>query len=277
MVSGQPEPGCSDPTFVASHADVASLSARALNAIAKSLAEDQETASGFLVSQLLDHREHHFRFRPDIRWVAGGLDFRLAANAWRDISGWIQAGTRERSAEHETGGLLFGEFDETLGIAWITNVSGPPQDSEFSREYFVCGTDGIKELGQDYEDRSHRIVRYVGTWHSHPVSPAEPSATDYAGIRAIFATANEEGAHQLMLIVGHACEERARKLGPTRSRNVTWPHARSRTYRAIRVRGGVTTPPPVAALDKTIGLALSGRRITRCRVPSWHSARARRP
>ena len=107
----QPEPGCSDPTFVASHADVAGLSARALNAIAKSLAEDQETASGFLISQSPDHREHHFRFRPDIRWVAGGLDFRLSANAWRDITGWIRAGTRERSAEHETGGLLFGELE----------------------------------------------------------------------------------------------------------------------------------------------------------------------
>ena len=144
----QPEPGCSDPTFVASHADVASLSARALNAIANSLAVDQETASGFLISQSADHREHHFRFRPDIRWVAGELDFRLSASAWRDITGWIRAGTRERSPAHETGGLLFGEFDETLGIAWITNVSGPPGDSEFSLEGFVCGTDGIQELCQ---------------------------------------------------------------------------------------------------------------------------------
>ena len=57
---------------------------------------------------------------PELR-----IDFRLSLNAWRDMTGWIRAGTRERSAEHETGGLLFGELDETLGIAWVTNVSGP--------------------------------------------------------------------------------------------------------------------------------------------------------
>ena len=253
----QPEPGCSDPTFVASHADVAGLSARALNAIAKSLAEGDETASGFLISQSPDHREHHFQFRPDIRWVAGGLDFRMSANAWRDMTGWIRAGTRERSAKHETGGLLFGEFDEMLGIAWITNVSGPPPDSTFSAELFVCGTHGTKELCQDYEDRTHRIVRYVGTWHSHPVSLAEPSATDYAGIGAIFATAPEGSAHQLMVIVGHAREERPR-IGAYAFEKRDLAAHRTGVDMAIKVRGGVTTPPPVTPLAKTIGLALSG-------------------
>ena len=253
----QPEPGCSDPTFVGSHADVAGLSGRALNAIAKSLAEGDETASGFLISQSPDHREHHFRFRPDIRWVAGGIDFRISANAWRDMTGWISVGTRERSAEHETGGLLFGEFDETLGIAWITNVSGPPQDSTFSAEHFVCGTHGTRELCQDYEDRTHRIVRYVGTWHSHPVSPAEPSATDYAGIGAIFATAPEGSAHQLMLIVGYASEER-QQIGAYAFEKLDLAAYRTGINMAIKGIGGVTTPPPVAPLDKTIGLALSG-------------------
>ena len=142
----QPEPGCSDPTFVGSHADVAGLSARALNALASVLDQPGDAASGFLISQSPNEREHHFRFRPDTRRLADGIDFRMSVNAWRDMLGWIRAGHRERSIECETGGLLFGEFDETLGIAWITNVSGPPPDSRFSARYFVCGTQGTREL-----------------------------------------------------------------------------------------------------------------------------------
>ena len=253
----QPEPGCSDPTFVASHADVAGLSARALNAIATSLAEDEETASGFLIAQSPVRSEHRSRFRPDIHWVADGLHFRMSTNAWRDLSGWIRAGTRERSPEHETGGLLFGDFDEALGIAWITNVSGPPGDSKFSAQLFVCGTQGTSDLCNDYEDRTHGIVRYVGTWHSHPVTAAQPSATDYAGIGTIFAKAHTDGAHQLMLIVGHAARDR-QQVGAYAFEKRDLDGRRNTARMAIRVRGGVTTPPPIAKLDKRIGLALSG-------------------
>ena len=253
----QPEPGCSDPTFVGSHADMAALSARALNALAKGLAAPGDSADGYFISQSPDHREHHVRYRPDIRWGAEGLDFRMSANAWRDMTGWIRTGTRERSAQHETGGLLFGEFDETLGIAWITNVSGPPQGSTFSAEHFVCGTQGTSDLCRDYEVRTRRIVRYVGTWHSHPVSPAEPSATDYAGIGSIFAAAPVDSAHQLMVLVGHASEERP-QIGAYAFEKRALAAHRIGVDMAIKVRGGMTTPPLVAALDKTIGLSLSG-------------------
>ena len=253
----QPEPGCSDPTFVASHADVAALSARALNALATTLPEADHAATGFLLSQSPDHRDHHFRFAPDIRWVAGGFDFRMSANAWRDMTGWIRAGSRERSPEHETGGLLFGDFDETLGIGWVTNVSGPPQDSDFSAEHFVCGTHGTAELCEDYKHRTHGIVRYVGTWHSHPVSPARPSPTDYAGIGTIFAAAPDDGAHQLMAIVGHAADPQP-ELGAYAFEKRELAAHRTGFDMAIEVRGGVTTPPPVTAPARSIGLSLSG-------------------
>ena len=253
----QPEPGCSDPTFVASHADVAGLTARALNALAEPLVQQDDTASGFLISQLPDDHSHRFRFRPYIRWAADGIDFRMSANAWRDMSGWIRAGSRERSVDHETGGLLFGEFDETLGIAWVTNVSGPPRDSSFSAQYFVCGTHGTEELCKDYEERTHRIVRYVGTWHSHPVSAAEPSATDYAGICKIFASAPDDSAHQLMVIVGRAADPNP-ELGAYAFEKHALAAHRTGMEVAIEMRGGITTPPAVAALGKRIGLSLSG-------------------
>ena len=253
----QPEPGCSDPTFVASHADVASLAARAINSIAKALNQGGESATGVLLSQSLERREHCLQFRPDFRWTAGEIDFRLSKNAWRDISGWIQAGTRQRSADHETGGLLFGEFDETLEIAWVSNVSGPPSDSLFSPEKFVCGTEGTRELCDGYEARTHGVVSYLGTWHSHPVSPAAPSETDYAGIGRIFASAPGEGCHQLMLIVGNSSTAQPEIGAYAFERRGLVEEAGSLAVNC-QVRGGWTPAPPVGKLGKAMGLSLSG-------------------
>ena len=253
----QPEPGCSDPTFVASHADVASLAARALNALTKRIEDGDDAASGFLIVQSPDQRDQHFRFQPHIRWAANEIDFRLSENAWRDISGWINMAARERSPEHETGGLLFGEYDETLGIAWVTNVSGPPLDSTFSPEQFVCGTCGTRELCAGYERRTHGIVRYVGTWHSHPVGAPEPSDTDYRGIAAIFAAAPDQGGSQLMLIVGPTVGQQPR-IGAYAFEKRALTTYSSGTDTALKVRGGVTMSPSVTAIGKTIGLSLSG-------------------
>lgn len=253
----QPEPGCSDPTFVASHVDMAALASQALNALAAEFESGSDSASGFLITQSLGCSDHHFRYQPDICWVADGIDFRLSANAWRDMTGWIRAGARERSEKDETGGLLFGEFDETLGIVWVTSVSGPPQDSVFSPEGFICGTYGTSDMCDDYEQRTYGSVRYVGTWHSHPVSSAEPSTTDYAGISTIFASAPEGGAHQLMVIVGHASKQQPQIGAYVFEKQALVTHP-TEVEVELEVRGGLTVPPRIASLGKTIGISLSG-------------------
>ena len=253
----QPEPGCSDPTFVASHADVANLAAHATNVLAKALSQGGQSATGMLLSQSLEVRERCFRFSPDIRWAAGGIEFRVAETAWRDMDGWIRTGVRQRSAEDETGGLLFGEFNETLGIAWISNVSGPPSDSSFSPKQFVCGTEGTDELCKGYATRTNEVVRYVGTWHSHPVSRAEPSDTDYWGIAAIFASAPNSGSHQLMVIVGNASTSQPEIGAYVFERQGLVMESGSDALKC-QVRGGRTLTPPVRKLGKMIGLSLSG-------------------
>ena len=253
----QPEPGCSDPTFVASHADVATLAARSINALARALEKTDESATGVLLSQALEDREHRLAFRPDIRWAAEGIEFRLARNAWRDISGWIRAGARQRSADDETGGLLFGEFDEALGIAWISNVSGPPTDSAFSPNQFVCGTDGIRELCDGYEQRTLGVVSYLGTWHTHPVSPALPSGKDYLGIGQILSVAPGEGSHQLMVIVGNASKQQ-KEIGAFAFERQGLLNESGVITVKCKVRGGQMPAPQMDRMNKTIGLSLSG-------------------
>ena len=253
----QPEPGCSHPTFVASHTDVARLAANASNALASALSQGGQSATGALLSQSPKGKEHRLHFAPDIRWAADGIDFRLAAKAWRDMNGWIRTGYRQRSTEDETGGLLFGEFDEALGIAWISNVSGPPGDSVFSPEGFVCGVEGTQELCDGYQRRTNDVVRYIGTWHSHPMSDAVPSDTDYAGIAEIFASTPSDGSHQLMVIVGNASTSQS-EIGAYLFERRSLMLEGGIASLGCNVRGGRTQAPNVTGLGKKIGLSLSG-------------------
>jgi predicted acylesterase/phospholipase RssA/proteasome lid subunit RPN8/RPN11 len=254
----QPEPGCSDPTFVGSHADVAVLAARMLNRLATDLAKSGDEAMGCLLAQdTVGKRDHIFYFRSDVLIDGDNFQFRISPDAWRDIRGWINSCARIRSPEDETGGLLFGQFDETLGIGWITNVSGPPKDSMFSPEGFVCGIEGTEDLNDKYKERSHRTVQYVGTWHSHPVSQAIPSETDYEGIATIFSANPSQGAHQLMMIVGNSASnepEMGMYVFEKQALNINRGHVSIN----MAIRGGRKKAPQIHSLGKSIGLALSG-------------------
>src|SRR3546814_7707768 len=55
---------------------------------------------------------------------------------------------RVRSSKIETGGLMFGEIDDSHRHIWIDEVSGPPPDSEASCSKFLCGTAGTDKLAR---------------------------------------------------------------------------------------------------------------------------------
>lgn len=205
----QPEPGCSDPTFIGSCADVAMLAGAMLNLTAQELNAQSAPAVAHLLSQpvRLDagpwtHKRFVWPADQVLEEPSSGYQVRLAATAWSEIKGWIAANDRTRGTEVETGGLLFGERNELLKIVWVDDLSGPPPDSGHSRSGFICGTAGTTELAREKADRTMGSVSFLGMWHTHPNGLPVPSATDIHGIEQLIQATHTPRGRSLMLIVG---------------------------------------------------------------------------
>ena len=117
----QPEPGCSDPTFRGSAADVLALTSTMLNRASLWLADDMrqrtfglrlpdrsarspkpnELEHSWLPDRVLAERQHGYQIRLD----------RGAEDA---LLGWMRRSARLRGPRVETGGVLFGQVDEFL-------------------------------------------------------------------------------------------------------------------------------------------------------------------
>ena len=257
-VARQPEPGCSEPTFIGSHADVAGLAARMINSVSTEIVKGENQAVGYLLAKKSSEiKDQVFKYKSDIVVCNNDIEFRFSANAWRDTQGWINTGARTRNSKDETGGLLFGQFDEVLGIGWISNVSGPPGDSEFSPEGFICGVEGTQELCKQYDDESNGMIQYIGTWHSHPVSQAIPSSTDFNGIAEIFATSEGKGSHQLMMIIGFS-SMKDKEIGIYAFENKNFTIYKETMTFDLSLIGAKRDLPNISPYGKSIGLALSG-------------------
>ncbi len=254
----QPEPGCSDPTFVGSAADVGVLSGKMLNKLAEFLDPNASTAHGLLFSRdTSTDRDHAFAYQPDILIKTGnGIDVRVSSHAWRDIRGWIKSGSRERGELVETGGLLFGEFNDVVDVLWINEVIGPPSDSEFSETEFLCGVNGTKEINEEKKGRTGGSVKFIGTWHSHPISQAQPSRKDLDGIAGLFATDLTQSPLQLMMIIGYASSEI--EIGAYIFNRSILVAKNDAVYFGIESDGAVITEFSLPEYGKEIGLALSG-------------------
>jgi integrative and conjugative element protein (TIGR02256 family) len=208
----QPEPGCSDPTFVGSAADMAILSGRMLNVLSEWLDKgDGNRARGFamrvtqnpnVVATVPDEAEFCWPADEVSADLQRGYQIRLSLTAKQQMLTWMRKSERDRGREIETGGILFGQIDDFLKVIWVTAASGSPSDSIASRTEFVCGTRGVAAMSMESATQTRGAALFIGMWHTHPGSVPNPSPTDRAAMRKLLGSPEFDGRHFLMLIIG---------------------------------------------------------------------------
>ena len=257
----QPEPGCSENTFVGSAADVTVLAGSMLNKIAQSLANDtDDTAFAHFISA--PHiATASGKSTADFSWTPDRIhsdphanyEVRIAQSAWSEIIAWTKQNSRTGDFRVETGGLLFGERDDVSCIVWVTEAIGPPPDSQKSEQGFICGTAGVDAANQEKERRTRGAVQYVGMWHTHPNIDPLPSSTDFEGMERILNSTERPASKSLLLIVGTQETTDRFSIGAVVFKRSDFSKAHTFNFRVCAVHAAATQHKP-----RRIGLALSG-------------------
>ena len=259
----QPEPGCSEPTFAGSNAEVAALVGMMLTKLSRELtAGDSSSASNHLFTlpgvaiRDGERRERDFQFSPDICFSEGieNYEVRISRPAWADIQGWIHRSTRSNGREVETGGHLFGERDDAAKVLWVSEVTGPPPDSRASASEFVCGVEGVKEVIKQKNKFSRGSINFIGMWHTHPNGNPTPSTTDCNVMISVVKDRDFSCARSLLLVIGPNSDGLTSVAGALFSRGKIPTYIQLTS--AITSSNATVNPRPREQLE--IGLALSG-------------------
>lgn len=207
----QPEPGCSEPTFIASSADIDYHASAMLNVGVVRLAEleSNQAAMDLMTApwvrrtpQESTHLSYQFAGNATETEKRHGYTVRVSDDAAKGMTANMRRIARVSTKYFETGGLMFGEIDDSFRNIWVDSVSGPPPDSESSPERFLCGTSGTKELARLKSERSAGSSRFVGIWHTHPVSVGKPSQDDLTAMLALLHGQENPPRQVVMLIIG---------------------------------------------------------------------------
>ena len=252
----QPEPGCSEPTFVGSNADLASLSARMLNAIGRTLSEldGQHTASGWFVEEA--GPIHDFAWRPDYSAEdqSGRYTVRVSHEAVREMRGWARRSARTVGPSVETGGLIFGEMNEAASVIWISAIDGPPPDSDASDSHFTCGILGTRESAEVKHGRFRGSAECLGSWHTHPRAGPGPSPIDLSTVTRLL-DGTESPRRTLVLLILSEDPDGSPLLGAHVFRtNLRRPCL----YQVTRDASETISAEPAPVSPRDVGLALSG-------------------
>ena len=209
--SFQPEPGCSEPTFIGSQSEVMGLVGMMLSKLGREMTRDSSAAasSHLLTASGVDIgyeglREWDFYFDADIclRDNGDGYAVTIAPQALTQLQAWVRQSEEINGPLVETGGHLFGERNDAARVIWVSEVSGPPLDSKASPNGFVCGIEGVAEASRVKSRSSGGSIGFVGMWHTHPKGSPKPSDTDYRSMREIVDSPALSCPRSLLLIIG---------------------------------------------------------------------------
>jgi integrative and conjugative element protein (TIGR02256 family) len=129
-----------------------------------------------------------------------------------DLQVYLDAGLEQElralrlsALPNETGGVLLGYYDFTVGALVLVAALPAPADSTSTAGSFERGVDGLKEAVEEAARRTAGVVGYVGEWHSHPRGQsATPSSDDVYQLIHLALGMEADGLPGVQLIVGES-------------------------------------------------------------------------
>lgn len=109
----------------------------------------------------------------------------------------------QRSAHHETGGVLAGyHAGDGSRATIVTHVLGPGPGARHAKSRFEPDSAWQEQQIAELYERSGRVTTYLGDWHSHPHGRPRPSPLDHKTARTIATTHSARSPRPLMVIIG---------------------------------------------------------------------------
>lgn len=105
-----------------------------------------------------------------------------------------------KAGRAETGGILIGRYSELGDRAVVIEASGPPRDSRRFAFAFWRGIVGLRTLLADRWRKTRH--HYLGEWHFHPFSSAEPSERHLTQMAAFAADADYRCPRPVLIVIG---------------------------------------------------------------------------
>jgi integrative and conjugative element protein (TIGR02256 family) len=213
-----PEPGCSSATFRGSAAEVQALAANLFAGALSDLSRAGERAAPVMSARVVQLSNASGRFTlgstAELSWDPDIVLDDMAAEAGEPhyqirisrtaLESMRTEALRTRDCTDplvETGGTLFGQVDTAARVVWVTEATGPAQDSVQQQAEFVYGTSGVSNLRDLLRQFSVGRLRFIGMWHTHPHGGAGPSERDKQTMLRPEESVNEMPPRSLMIIL----------------------------------------------------------------------------